>query len=119
MSTSAGDNSADSPRPEHDETTPVADERGHGRDVVSRTRTSAIWVTAIVGTVLLVFLLVFILQNQTSVTVTFLGFSGSIPLGVALLFAAVGGALLVAFLGAARVLQLRRRVRRTSGAAAR
>lgn len=78
-----------------------------------RTRISAIWVTAIVGIFVLVFLLVFILQNSTTVTVRFLGFSGSLPLGIGLLFSAIAGALLVALLGAARILQLRRRVRRT------
>ncbi|GAB3502741.1 lipopolysaccharide assembly protein LapA domain-containing protein [Amycolatopsis cihanbeyliensis] len=80
--------------------------------VADRTRIGAAWVTAIVGALVLILLLIFILQNQDGVTVTFLGISGSLPLGVALLLAAVAGALLVALLGAARILQLRRRFRR-------
>ncbi|WP_216216266.1 lipopolysaccharide assembly protein LapA domain-containing protein [Amycolatopsis aidingensis] len=84
---------------------------GHSA-VSDRTRISAAWVTAIVGALVLILLLIFILQNQDGVTVTFLGLSGSLPLGVALLLAAVAGALLVALLGAARILQLRRRFRR-------
>jgi uncharacterized integral membrane protein len=68
----------------------------------------------IVATIVLVFLLVFILQNLGEVTVSFLGISGNLPLGVALLFAAIVGAALVILIGAARILQLRRRVRRAS-----
>jgi uncharacterized integral membrane protein len=80
--------------------------------VIKRTRISGTWIAVIVATILLIFLLVFILQNLTAVTVSFLGFSGNLPLGVALLFASIIGALLVALVGAARILQLRRRVRR-------
>jgi uncharacterized integral membrane protein len=82
--------------------------------VTRRSRISGIWVTVIVATVLLVFLLVFILQNLLTVTVAFLGLSGELPLGVALLFAAIVGALLVILVGAARILQLRRRVHRAN-----
>ncbi|WP_307831789.1 lipopolysaccharide assembly protein LapA domain-containing protein [Prauserella cavernicola] len=67
----------------------------------------------IVGVLLLVVLLIFILQNQDSVTVHFLGTSSTLPLAVALLLSVVGGAVLVAVLGVARILQLRRRVRKT------
>lgn len=80
-----------------------------------RTRISAAWAAAIVGALILVLLLIFILQNQDGATVSFLGMAGSLPLGVALLLAAVAGALLVALLGAARMLQLRRRIRHPGG----
>lgn len=76
-----------------------------------RTRTSVAWVSAIVALVLLVFLLIFILQNMESTTVDFLGFSGSLPLAVAMLFSAIAGAGLVALLGTARMVQLRRAAR--------
>lgn len=79
---------------------------------IRRSRISGTWVAVIVAAILMIFLLVFILQNLTSVTVSFLGFAGNLPLGVALLFAAITGALLVALVGAARILQIRRRVRR-------
>lgn len=82
--------------------------------IVRRTRISGTWVAVVVAAVVLVFLLVFILQNQAGVTVRFLGAEGTMPLGVAMLFAAIAGALLVALIGTARILQLRRRVRRSN-----
>jgi uncharacterized integral membrane protein len=66
----------------------------------------------VVAVLLLVFLLVFILQNLASASVHFMGAVGSLPLGVAMLFAAIAGALLIALLGSARIVQLRHRVHR-------
>jgi uncharacterized integral membrane protein len=66
-----------------------------------------------VGLLLLILLIVFILQNTTKVEVRFLGMSGTIPLGMALLIAAVGGGVLVAIAGVARITQLRMNARRT------
>lgn len=57
-------------------------------------------------------LIVFILQNSTQVKVRLLGFAGSIPLGMAMLIAAVGGGVLVAIAGTTRIAQLRRTARR-------
>ncbi len=79
---------------------------------IRRSRTGGIWVSVIVAIVVLIFLLVFILQNIVTVTVRFLWMAGSLPLGVALLFAVIGGALLVALIGTARILQLRRAARK-------
>jgi uncharacterized integral membrane protein len=62
---------------------------------------------------LLILLIVFVLQNSTRVEVQFLGLSGTIPLGMALLIAAVGGGVVVAVAGIARVTQLRMNARRT------
>ena len=73
----------------------------------SRTRLSGAWTAVVVGLVALVAILVFILQNQQSVQVSFLFFSGHLPLAVALLFAMILGALIVVAFGAARILQLR------------
>ncbi|ACU35740.1 hypothetical protein Amir_1792 [Actinosynnema mirum DSM 43827] len=67
--------------------------------------------------VVLLFLLVFILQNQAGATITFLGGTSTLPLGVALLLSAIAGALLVALVGAARILQLRREARKRAEAA--
>ena len=83
---------------------------------IEPTRTSMVWTMVGIGVVLLVAMLVFILQNGQRVRVRFLMVDGTLPLGVALLFAALLGALLVLAAGAARVLQLRvvaRRHRRT------
>jgi len=72
-----------------------------------RTRLSGAWTAVVVGLVALVVILVFILQNPKSVEVSFLMFSGHLPLAVALLFAMLLGALIVFAFGAARLLQLR------------
>ena len=79
---------------------------------IKPTRISGTWVAVIVAIFVLIFLLVFILQNLTDVTIHFLGGAFTLPLGVALLFAAIGGALLVALVGAARIMQLRRQTKR-------
>lgn len=79
---------------------------------MQRSRTGGIWVSVIVASVVLIFLLVFILQNIATVTVRFLWMAGSLPLGVALLFAVIGGALLLALIGTARILQLRHAARK-------
>lgn len=72
-----------------------------------RTRLSGAWTAVVLGLLALVVILVFILQNQQKVEVTFLFFSGHLPLAVALLFAMILGALIVVAFGAARILQLR------------
>jgi putative membrane protein len=74
---------------------------------IEPTRTSMVWTMVGIGVVLLVAILVFILQNGQRARVRFLMANGTLPLGVALLFAALLGALLVLVAGAARVLQLR------------
>jgi lipopolysaccharide assembly protein A len=74
---------------------------------IEPTRTSMVWTMVGIGVVLLVAILVFILQNSQRVRMQFLMVNGTLPLGVALLFAALLGALLVLVAGAARVLQLR------------
>jgi uncharacterized integral membrane protein len=77
------------------------------------TRAGAAWVATGVALLLLILLIIFILQNSTKVEVHFLGLSGTIPLGMALLIAAVGGGVVVAIAGVARVTQLRLNARRT------
>ncbi|WP_372506920.1 LapA family protein [Umezawaea endophytica] len=92
-----------------DPTTPQAP-TSHAR--IKPTRISGTWIAVIIAIFVLIFLLVFILQNLTDVTIHFLGGAFTLPLGVALLFAAIGGALLVALVGAARIMQLRRQTKR-------
>lgn len=82
--------------------------RGRGRNGAPRTRVSAAFVAAVTGFLVLLLLLIFILQNTETVTINFLGAKGHLGLGVGLLLAAVGGALIVAILGGARIAQLRR-----------
>jgi len=77
------------------------------------TRAGVIWAAVVAALVLLILLIIFILQNQELVLVKFLGFEGSVPLGMALFIAAVTGGVLVAAAGGARILQLRRNAHRT------
>lgn len=79
------------------------------------TRAGMVWVAVACALVVLIVLIAFILQNQEYVQVKFFGLEGSVPLGMALFIAAVGGGVLVAIAGAARIIQLRlaaHRVRR-------
>ncbi len=80
--------------------------------VPARTRVSGLWVASIAAVVVLLILLIFILQNGDRVKINIFGANPTLPLGVALLLAAVLGALLVALVGAARVVQLRHTARR-------
>ena len=76
------------------------------------TRLGSVHTGVIAAAAVLVLLLVFILENAHTVNVAFLGAHLRLPLAVALLLAGVGGALLVGTIGAARITQLRRAVRR-------
>lgn len=78
----------------------------------THTRASGLWAAVVVALVVLLALLVFILENGRHVDVRFFGAHGHLPLGVALLLAAVFGGLAVVLAGTARILQLRRRARR-------
>lgn len=62
------------------------------------------------GIPLLVLLLVFILQNTSSVHLSYFSAHWTSPLGVALLFAALGGALLAVIVASLRIWQLRHRL---------
>ena len=71
------------------------------------TRAGMVWAAVASALVVLILLIAFILQNQEYVLVKFFGLQGSVPLGIALFIAAVGGGVLVAIAGAARIIQLR------------
>jgi uncharacterized integral membrane protein len=87
---------------------------------IGRTRTGGLWVAVAAAALVLLFLLIFILENSQPVQVSFFGADGHLALGVALLLSAVAGALLVVLVGTARIVQLRfvaRRHRATDVAA--
>lgn len=86
----------------------------HPYHQVRRTRLSGVWVAVSVAAVVLLVLLVFIIENLDSVRIAFFGAHGHLPLGVALLLAAICGGLLVAIPGYGRTLQLRRALRRSA-----
>jgi lipopolysaccharide assembly protein A len=83
------------------------------------TRISGLWLAVVFFAVVLLFLLIFILQNGREVDIAYLGAHGHLPLGVALLLAAVCGVLLTILAGAARMGQLRAVARRHRRADAR
>lgn len=83
---------------------------------VPATRASRAWMRVLPAVVILAVTLVFVLQNSRSAKVAFLGASGRLPLGVALLAAAALGGLLVLALGSIRIAQLRRIIHRSPGA---
>jgi uncharacterized integral membrane protein len=89
--------------------------------VVKRTRVGGVWVASALFALLLLLLLIFILQNGQKVDIGYFGAHGHLPLGVALLLAAVLGVLLVVIPGTGRIIQLRivaRRHRRGDAARA-
>jgi uncharacterized integral membrane protein len=75
---------------------------------VKFTRAAALWSALIAGFVILIVLLVFIMQNTDSTTINFFGWDWNLPVGVAILLAAVCGGLLTVAAGSARIVQLRR-----------
>ncbi len=75
---------------------------------VGFTRAAALWTSLILGFLILIVLLIFITQNTASTPFTFLSWHWNLPLGVAILLAAVCGGLITALVSAARMFQLRR-----------
>jgi len=79
---------------------------------VKFTKAAAMWVSLVLGFLILIVLLIFIAQNTESTEFAFLGWHWSLPLGVAILFAAVAGGLITVAVGAVRIFQLRRAAKR-------
>ena len=77
-----------------------------------RTRISAAWFGVVAAALVVLLLLIFILQNMRSVKITFFTVSGTIPVGVALLFAAIGGLLIAGLVASLRIWQLHHRLTR-------
>jgi putative membrane protein len=77
-----------------------------------RTKISSMRTALIAGTALLIVVLIFIIQNAHAVSISFLGAQLRLSLAVALLLAAIAGALVMTAAGTARITQLRRIVRR-------
>jgi uncharacterized integral membrane protein len=90
---------------------------GSAAHPLERTRLSGAWVAIGCFVVVLLFLLFFILANNQDVRITIFGQHVHLPLGVAMVFSALCGALLVLFAGIARITQMRSRVRKHRRAA--
>ena len=84
---------------------------------IASTRASRAWVRVLPALIVLAILLVFIFQNRKDVKISFFGWSGMLPLAVALLASAALGMLVLLALGSVRMLQLRRQVHRKKKAA--
>ena len=88
-------------------------DRRHGQPLrIERTRTGTVFGGAVAGLVLTMLMLVFVLQNDERRPLEFLWFDFELPTGVAILLAAVAGALIVSSLALGRVVQLRLAARR-------
>jgi uncharacterized integral membrane protein len=87
-------------------TDPALDE--HQKQGVS----GAAWTALILGLLILILLLVFILQNNVPAAFNYMGWEFSLPLGVAMLLAAVAGALIMGLVGSVRLFRLGHRVRK-------
>ena len=85
-----------------------------GPTVRRHSRIGAAWVALIVAAIVLIFLLIFVLQNSDPVQVRYFGFQGTMALGVAMMFAAAAGALTAGLLGTVRILQLRSKARKAA-----
>jgi uncharacterized integral membrane protein len=100
------------PTPGHPAPSDPTPRAGWPAEPVARSRSGMLWTGLILSALVLLVLLIFILQNSAPVQINFLGASGTLPTGVALLLAAIAGLLLVAIPGGLRILQLRRAARR-------
>ena len=80
--------------------------------VVTRSWLGTVWAAVVGFAVVLLLLLIFILENGQRADVAFFGVHAHLPLGVALLLAAVFGILLVVVPGIGRMAQLRLAARR-------
>ena len=97
------------------EDTPVSGEPERTpEDPLRGSRTSGAWIGLAVVAILLVLLIIFIAQNTQKVQVAFLGWDGQTPLAVAILASVVTGLVVAAIAGSLRILQLRRRVKRSA-----
>ena len=74
--------------------------------------TGATWIALILGALVLIMLLIFILQNNVPADFAYLGWAFTLPLGVAMLFAAIAGMLIMGLFGSVQLFKLGRRVRK-------
>ncbi|MGV9614901.1 LapA family protein [Nocardia xishanensis] len=71
-------------------------------------RTGYAWVGLVAGTLIMIVLLIFILQNLETIQVSLFFWEFHLPIGVAVLLSVICGALVMALVGGMRIIQLRR-----------
>lgn len=74
--------------------------------------TGGTWIALTFGALILIMLLIFILQNNVPADFAYLGWTFTLPLGIAMLFAAIAGILVMGLFGSVRLIQLSHRVRK-------
>lgn len=77
---------------------------------------AGMWLSLILGAVVLVLLLIFILQNNVPADFQYFGWQFELPLGIAMLFAAIGGIFIAGIVGSVRIFILGRRLKKVSKA---
>lgn len=91
-------NAAPSAAPQNDQ---------HSAQPAPKSRMAVVWAALIVGAILLILLLVFVIQNNVSTEFEYFTWHFNLPLGVAMLLAAIAGALIMALAGSVRMIQMR------------
>ena len=97
-------------------TTPAQDNAAPPESAVKYTRAASLWSSLTAGFLILIVLLIFITQNTASAQFAFLNLHWTLPLGVAILLAAVCGGLITVLAGTARIYQLRRAAKKNLAA---
>lgn len=77
---------------------------------------AGMWVSLIIGAVIVVLLLIFILQNNVPAEFKYFGWQFQLPLGVAMLFAAIGGIFIAGIIGSVRIFVLNRKIKKINKA---
>jgi uncharacterized integral membrane protein len=81
-------------------------------DTSSGGKTAGMWIGLILGAIILVLLLIFVIQNNVTAGFQYFGAQFDLPLGVAMLLAAIAGALVMALVGSVRMLQMSLTIRK-------
>jgi uncharacterized integral membrane protein len=97
-------------------TAPAQDNTPPPESAVKYTRAASLWTSLTMGFLILIVLLIFITQNTASAQFAFINLRWTLPLGVAILLAAIGGGLLTVLVGTARIYQLRRAAKKNLAA---
>ena len=77
---------------------------------------AGMWASLILGAVIVVLLLIFILQNNGPADFQYFGWQFQLPLGIAMLFAAIGGIFIAGIIGSVRIFVLNRKLKKISKA---
>lgn len=115
MITMSSDSSV-SPDQPPESTTPAQDDAAPPESAVKYTRAASLWSSLTAGFLILIVLLIFITQNTASAQFAFFNLHWTLPLGVAILLAAVCGGLITVLAGTARIYQLRRAAKKNLAA---